>query len=111
MAEEQYKRNCQLFETASTESQLYGTEKVKTGNQTGQLPGNDTVNLSAASFDTSDALGGGSCITDKTFTIKGTTFTLKLSNVCPYLGQIGNLLVAIALLAALTIVFRTPKEA
>lgn len=106
MALEQHKRNCELFVNTTPESELYNVEKVKTGNQTGNLPGNADVAIGSSSFDSSDALGGGACWSDKHFTIKGYDFNMKLSSICPYASQLGNLLVAIAFLTAAGIVYR-----
>lgn len=98
-------RNCQLFETPSDESNLYGNEKGKTGNQTEGLPGNELLNMSGR-IDTTDSLGGGTCIQDLALTVANSSVTIPMSRVCPYLGMLGNILVAIAMLLAMRILFK-----
>ncbi len=105
IAREQYARNCKLFDDTSAESDLYNANKGKTGNQTGDLPGNETISLSGR-IDTSDPLGGGGCIGDLNVTVWGQAVTLPLSNVCQYLAMLGNILVAVSMLMAARIVTR-----
>jgi hypothetical protein len=106
VARDQHVRNCTLFEGVSPESTLYGTEKNKSGNQTTALPGNDSVSIGPSTFDTSDALGGGSCIGDKTITVAGQSVVIPFSNVCEYLALLGNVLLAVSFLLAARIVTR-----
>ncbi len=109
MAEEQYRRNCQFFDTGSAASQDYATEAAKTGDQTGNLAGNFTQDLSAGA-DMTDALGGGSCPADQNIPISlgGRTFTLSLalSKACQGLEWLGIALIAATAIACAFIVFR-----
>ncbi|TWG38202.1 hypothetical protein ATF69_2144 [Acidovorax delafieldii] len=105
IAKEQYARNCKLFDDTSAESDLYNANKGKTGNQTGDLPGNETISLSGR-IDTSDPLGGGGCIGDLSITVWGHGVSLPLSNLCQYLAMLGNILVAVSMLMAARIVTR-----
>lgn len=105
IAKEQHIRACKLFDDPSPESQLYEANKGKEGNQTGDNPNNETVSL-AGRIDTSDALGGGSCISDLNVTVWGRSLTLPLSTICPSLAMFGNLLVAVSMLLAARIVTR-----
>lgn len=105
IAKEQYARNCKLFDDTSAESDLYNANKGKTGNQTGDLPGNETISLSGR-IDTSDPLGGGGCIGDLSVTVWGHGVSLPLSNLCQYLAMLGNILVAVSMLMAARIVTR-----
>ncbi|WP_200947622.1 virulence factor TspB C-terminal domain-related protein [Acidovorax sp. Root568] len=105
IAKEQYARNCKLFDDTSAESDLYNANKGKTGNQTGDLPGNETISLSGR-IDTSDPLGGGGCIGDLSVTVWGQGVSLPLSNLCQYLAMLGNILVAVSMLLAARIVTR-----
>lgn len=107
MAEEQYRRNCQLLDTSGGEASEVGTEMAKTGNRTGDSGNNSTVNVGPGSFDTSNALGGGACNIDKTVNVwRGYSVTLPFSNACNFLLWMGNLGVACALLLAARIVAR-----
>ena len=105
IAKDQHIRACKLFDDSSPESELYLANKGKTGNQTGDLPGNETISL-AGRIDTSDALGGGGCFGDLSVTVWGTSVSLPLSNLCQYLAMLGNILVAVSMLIAARIVTR-----
>ena len=105
IAREQHRRNCVMFNDPSPESLLYDANKDKTGNQTGDNPNNETVSL-AGRIDTSDALGGGACISDLNVTVWGQSLTLPFSTICPSLAMLGNLLVAVSMLLAARIVTR-----
>ena len=105
IAQEQAKRDCALFDTASDESNLYATNKGKTGSQTGDLPGNDSVSFSN-SIDSSDALGGGQCVSDLAITVMGKAITLPFSRVCPELELLGRALLVVSWLLAIRIVMR-----
>lgn len=105
IAREQHRRNCALFVDKSDESLLYDENKGKQGNQTNDLPGNETVSLSGR-IDTSDALGGGSCIPDLNVTVMGQSISLPFSQICNSLAMLGNLLVAISMLLAARIIMR-----
>lgn len=110
MAEEQYRRNCQLFDTASGESQTYATEAAKTGDQTGSLAGNATQDLGTV-VDTTDALGGGSCPADQTISIPlggGRTFSfvMAISRSCQGLQWLGVAMLAATAIGCAFIVFK-----
>lgn len=105
MAQEQHRRACKLFDNASPESALYNDNKGKTGNQTTELPGNETISLSGR-IDTSDAIGGASCVGNVNVTVWGRSVSLPFSDICPYLAMLGNVLVAVSMLMAARIVFR-----
>lgn len=112
IAKEQHLRNCKMFDDPSDESRLYDAEKVKDPRRdvTSDLPGNETIDLSTR-LRTDDALGGGggSCIPDLNVTVWGQGVTLPISGICPYLGYLGYVLVAVASLAAARIVAGTSK--
>lgn len=105
IAKEQHLRNCKMFDDPSPESQLYEANKGKEGNQTGELPGNETVDI-AGRIDMSNALGAGSCVSDRTVTVWGQSVVLPFSAICPSLAMFGQLLVAVSLLLAARIVLR-----
>jgi hypothetical protein len=95
-----------LFDDKSDESELYEKEKDKKGNQTKDLEDNEEINI-ASKIDTSNALGGGSCIANKQFTVMGAQFVIPFNEVCPYLRAFGDALVAVAFLVAMRILTRT----
>lgn len=103
---DQYKRSCEAFEKESAESKLYSDNKGKEGKQTGDLPGNETVNVGGR-IDSSDALGGGSAgLSDLNVTVWGQSISLPISMLNPYLAALGNVLLAVSFLLALRIVAR-----
>ncbi len=106
IAREQHIRNCKLFDTESDESKLYEKDKDKKGNQTKDLEGNKEEDISSK-IKTSSAIGGGSCIANKQFTVMGVSFTIPFNEVCPYLRAAGDALVAVAFLIAMRILTRT----
>jgi hypothetical protein len=105
MAREQYKRNCQLFEARTAMSDK-GEAAVAAGDTPGDHP-NAPANVAQVSMDfgsvidQSDALAGG-CPTDVTVG----QYVLPLSKACGPLQMLGQLAVAVCLLAAAFIVFR-----
>ncbi|CAN7485589.1 hypothetical protein LJR074_003795 [Acidovorax sp. LjRoot74] len=105
IAQEQHRRACKLFDDESPESKLYQDNKGKEGNQTGNLPGNETISI-AGRINTSDAIGGGGCFGDLNLTVWHTSVTLPLSNLCQYLAMLGNILVAVSMLMAARIITR-----
>lgn len=105
IAREQHIRNCKLFDDESPESQLYAANKDKTGDQTLDLPGNETVDLGNR-IDMTDALGGGAGVSDLIITVAGQTITLPFSQLNSILAALGNILVAISFLIALRVIGR-----
>ena len=106
IAKEQHRRACKLFDDKSAESDLYNANKGKTGNQTGDLPGNEAINI-AGRISSVDALGAGSSgVADLNVTVMGQSITLPFSMINPYLEYMGYLLVAVSFLLAFRIVAR-----
>lgn len=108
ISREQHVRNCKLFDDVSSdEAKLYDAQKNKTGSQTGDLPGSETIAIGSSSFDTSDAIGGGSgCISDKSVTVAGKVVSIPFSSVCAHLAMLGNILLAVSYLLAGRILVR-----
>lgn len=105
IAREQHRRACKLFDDESPESKLYNQHKGKEGNQTGDLPGNETISITGR-INTSDAIGGGGCFGDLNLTVWHTSVSLPLSSLCQYLAMLGNILVAVSMLMAARIITR-----
>ncbi|MDD5333647.1 MAG: hypothetical protein PHS32_07920 [Rhodoferax sp.] len=96
-----------IFKQESDESRLYGSKKALSGNQTGGLPGNETVAIGSSSFSTVDVVGGGSTgLADLTISILSRSVTLPLSQVNSLLAGLGNLLMAVTFLLCARIVAR-----
>lgn len=108
IAREQHVRSCSLFEDmTSPEAQLYQAKKGLQGDQTTGLPGNSTVTFGPASFNTSNAIGGSaSCMPNLQVTVMGASLSLPFNVICPYLGILGNILMAISFLLAARIFMR-----
>lgn len=98
--------NCTLKGTSSAESSLYESEKGKTGNQTTGLPGNASISLGSGSIDQTNLLGSPGCISDKTITVMGASITLPMSDICPHLETLGNVLLALSFLLSVRIIGR-----
>jgi len=105
MAQEQHKRNCQLLETPTQESVLYDSIKDLKGDQTDKLEGAESIDIGNL-INTSDALGGGSCIGDLNVVVMRQSVSLPFSRVCPYMAMLGNILVAVSMLLAARIITR-----
>ncbi|WP_156967603.1 hypothetical protein [Comamonas granuli] len=100
---EQHNRNCKLFDLKSLESELYEKEKNKEGDQTKELPGNETIDMNNR-IKTDDLLGGGGGIMDVNITVWNRSITLPFSQLNSTLQYLGNILVAIAMLSAVRII-------
>lgn len=105
LAKEVYTQHCKLNKVTD-ESTLYGAEKGREGDQTGDLPGNETIPFGPSSFDDSDALGGGACVSDLVISEGWISATLPLSMICPSLVWFRYALLAIGAFAWMLIVFR-----
>lgn len=112
IAKEQHIRACQLFDDETPESKLYFEEsaKDKSRDVTKNLPGNETVDV-GSKLRSDDLLGGAACVADLGVTVMGIPVTLPMSKICPILGYLGWILVAVASLAGFRILSgTTPKE-
>lgn len=105
MAREQHRRACKLFEDESDHSKLYYDNKGKEGDQTKNLPGNTTESISGKVVQT-DLLGGGSGVQDLQVTVHGQSISLPFSKINSALQALGNILLAVSLLAAVRIIGR-----
>lgn len=111
IAKDQHRRNCQMFDDKTTESQLYDSENAKGSNRdvTKDLPGNTEVDVSGK-LSSEDVLGGGRCIADLSVQVWRSSVVLPFSKVCPSLGYLGWVLVSVCSLAAFRIVSGPSKE-
>lgn len=104
LAKEVHKQNCIINDT-SDESALYTTKRaIAEVDLTSTLPGNQTVSVGSGDFDASDAIGGAACITNKTVVVWGKTIVLPFSDVCPAMGYLKTILLAVSWLSAAGIV-------
>lgn len=108
IAKEQHRRACKLFDDKSAESDIYDKEKDKDPlrDVTKDLPGNEDVDI-AGKLNRDNVLGGGACIQDLNVNVIGFSATLPISKICPALGNLGLILVAIASIAAARILTKT----
>lgn len=107
MAQEQHRRACKLFDDKdSPEYKLYEAEKGKTGSRTVDLPGNETIAFGQSMYDSSNALGPGTCISDLPVDVLGQTVSLPISQICPHLATLRLALLAFGALLWVLIVFR-----
>lgn len=106
IAQEIHKQNC-LMNAATGESAKYDLAKAVTGDVTGTLPGNTTVNFGPASFDTSDSIGGKQCVGNITATILGSTITLPFGTyICPHAQNFRLILLALGFFIGYVIIAR-----
>lgn len=106
MAEEQYRRNCEVLAKDSTEAKAVEAASDKDGKTKAENPNDFEVKVGPTNFDQSDALGGGACSLDKTITVAKMQVTLPFNAICNPLAALGQLLVAVSLLGAMVIVTR-----
>ncbi len=112
MAEEQWRRNCQFFDKVpedTEESLAYADMKAKGKagvDQTNDLPAGSKreITIGPGDFDSSNALGGAACITDRTIVVMGRSISLPFSQLCVWLGYMGTVLLACSYLVAARIV-------
>ncbi|XXQ53700.1 virulence factor TspB C-terminal domain-related protein [Xenophilus aerolatus] len=112
MAEEQWRRNCQFFDKVpedTEESLAYADMKAKGKagvDQTNDLPAASKreISIGPGDFDSSNALGGAACITDRTIVVMGRSVSLPFSQLCVWLGYMGTVLLACSYLVAARIV-------
>lgn len=92
----------------TAESALYDASKVKTGDQTGNLPGNETKAITSADIDQTNAIVGGTCIADRTininFIVTTSTLVLPFSSICPLLDYFRLVLIALGFFIAYRII-------
>ena len=63
------------------------------------------INLGGAGqWNTSDAIGGGSCIRDLNISVLGNDVSLPLSQICPQLEWLGKILIFITAIVCVVIV-------
>lgn len=101
-----WQTQCALSPSPGQESLAYDAAKTLTGNQTLNLPGNANVNISSASFDQTEFLGGPGGAQDLVVTVSGRVITLPISQVNPWLSRLGFILQAVTFLVCLKIVTR-----
>lgn len=102
MVKYHHQQNCIL--TAQTEeSQIYGNSKdEKDENLLSSNPENETLQITLQQVTASqpNRLPYGSCPNSLNLTVSSTPFSFDISQICPYLEHMGNLLIAFALFAS-----------
>lgn len=75
------------------------------GSVLNELPGSKEIDLGGSGrWDTSDAIGGGRCISDLNITVMGNSVTLPFSDICPNLEYLGNILIFVTAIICVVIV-------
>lgn len=108
VAAQSFKTQCALT-TAPTGSEMdaYVAAKASNaGDQTLNLAGNSTVNISSSSFDATELLGTATGASDLTVTVMGRAVTLPFSMVNDWLAKLGIILQACTFLLCARIVTR-----
>lgn len=106
IAREQAKRNCELWDSApgNHPGVVAANGLARPDGHPGLVP--DSMDMGAV-IDTSNALGGGSCPADFSFSVAGQSLSIPFSTLCPHLATLGLIVQAFAMLAAAFIVFRS----
>lgn len=97
--------NCTLSDP-KIPTPLYDAAITKTGDQTGLLPGNSTVNVSPSQFDQTELLGAAAGMTDRSITVAGRQISIPFSSVNVWLARLGLVLQAVTFLVCARIVIR-----
>lgn len=97
--------NCTLSDP-KIPTPLYDAAITKTGDQTGSLPGNSTVNVSPSQFDQTELLGAAVGMSDRTITVAGQSISIPFSSVNIWLARLGVVLQAVTFLVCSRIVMR-----
>ena len=103
IAKKQHEAICALNEPTE-ESALYHESKGKDGNVTGDLEGNSTYQFSQIKGN--PRFSASSCVQDLNVTVWGTSVEIPISKICPWLSNLGYVLVAVAWIMAAAIVMR-----
>ena len=103
IAKKQHEDSCALNEPTE-ESALYHESKGKDGNVTGDLEGNSTYQFSQ--IKDNPRFSASSCVQDLNVTVWRTSVEIPISKVCPWLSNLGYVLVAVAWIMAAAIVMR-----
>jgi len=106
IAKEQARRNCEFFNASATSD--IGLEAMSGTVTVGpHLPGTAVVEELGLEtrLDTSDGGLTGSCPADGSFSVLGLGVSLPFSDVCGPLAMLGNVLMGLAMLAAIRIIF------
>lgn len=106
VAKATFESNCALkMPETSDEKSAYEAGKAKAGDQTGDLPKSPSdIGIGPDKFSQDVLIGGGSGMTDLTFSVHGQTVTLPFSTINPWLSKLGVLLQAVTFLICAYIV-------
>lgn len=101
-----WKQECSWHPPVSAQSTAFDDAKVKTGNQTTDLPGNRTESISSSSFDSTELLGAPSGMSDLSVMVMGSSILLPFSSINIWLERLGLMLRAVTLVLCMRIVTR-----
>lgn len=101
-----WQQKCALVDGPATKTaEQVAYDNAVSGTGTDNTLSTTTVAISSASFDSSNALGvAAQCVTDKTYTVWGHSISVGYSQVCPFLGMLGTVLLAVSWLVAAVLV-------
>jgi len=107
IAKEQAKRNCELWNQAQADHPgvlAANGEAFPDGHPMNDEESTD-ISFSSA-IDTTNALGGGNCPSDYSFSVSGVGMSIPFSTLCPHLAILGQIVLGFSMLAAAFIVFK-----
>ncbi|WP_230182087.1 virulence factor TspB C-terminal domain-related protein [Aquabacterium sp. CECT 9606] len=109
-AQASYDLSCSMKTDPQNSTVFAGNSAIGAGNRPDGHPANDAgvIPFQLSSMISSVPMFGssGSCISDKTFTFVGSSYTLPFSSWCPYLQMLGAAFLASCYMAAAFIVFK-----
>lgn len=97
--------NCTLSDP-KVSTPLYDLALTKSGDQTGSLTGNSTVNVGPGQFDQTELLGAAVGMTDRTISVAGHSISVPFSSINIWLARLGLVLQAVTFLVCARIVIR-----
>ena len=102
IAKKQHGDYCEALK--SPEHAAYVAAKAITGKVTGDLPGNQTINLMDRFSSGDDFIGAGSCPPDRSISLLYGELVIPYSQLCPWFSILGNIMVVVSCIAGARII-------
>lgn len=106
IATQAFEVRCALAAPTGDEGSVYDEAKTQTGDQTGDLPGNETFDIGPDRFDRTELFGAAQGMQDMEVSIAGASYTLRFSSVNYWLELLGYLNMGATFLLCARIVVR-----
>ena len=103
IARELHDQYCR-YNKPNNQSREYDKATGGKGSVLNELPNKEIDLGGSGRWDTSDAIGGGRCISDLNITVMGNSVTLPFSDICPHLEYLGDILIFVTAIICVVIV-------